>query len=157
MAVYAAQVWADDHFAHPASTAAKMKLVDSAVVDHDTRVAAVETRRTAPTGTAPGVAAGANNGTTPPAPTDVGANDSRGVVLFGSGATPAAGAQVVVSFAVAYAAAPVVVLTAGNAATQALGLFVSSVGTGGFTVSTVSAPTASQAATVYSVAFQAIG
>lgn len=109
------------------------------------------------TGTAPGVVPGANNGTAPPAPTDVNANDTRGVILFGSGSTPAAGAQVAVTFAAAFTVAPVVTLTPGNAATQPLGLFVSAVSTSGFTVSSVSAPTASQAATVYSVAFQATG
>jgi hypothetical protein len=64
---------------------------------------------------------------------------------------------VVVTFGTAFAAAPIVVLTARNTATQALGLYVSSVGTTGFTISTTSAPTASQGGTVYSVGFIALG
>jgi hypothetical protein len=96
-------------------------------------------------------AAGANNGTSPPAPVMTGCRDGKGKITFGSGGTAAAGAQVVVTFTTAYASAPIVVLTAGNTATQALGLYASSVTTTGFTVSTTSAPTSSQANTVYVV------
>lgn len=103
-------------------------------------------------GTAPTVAAGANNGTTPPAPTVAGV-DMRGTATFGSGATPAAGAQVVVTFSSAYSSAPVVVVSAANAATAALNVFPTSVTTTGFTISSAVAPTASQAATAYSAAF----
>ncbi|MCW2900940.1 MAG: hypothetical protein JWO67_3205 [Streptosporangiaceae bacterium] len=108
------------------------------------------------TGALPTVAAGAANGTAPPAPTVTG-NDTRGALGFGSGATPGAGAQVVVTFAGPYSVAPVVTVAAGNAATQALGLFVSAVTVNGFTLSSATAPTASQAATIYAAAFQVIG
>lgn len=112
-------------------------------------------------GPAPTAAAGANNGTTPPAPVlTAGLNDTRGNITFGSGGTPAAGAQVVVTFNSAVAAeingTPVVVVPPKNTATQALGLYVSSVSNSGFTISTTNAPTASQANTVYSVDYVVI-
>lgn len=101
-------------------------------------------------------AAGANNGTSPPAPVMTGCRDSKGKITFGSGGSSAAGAQVVVTFTTAYGAAPVITLTAGNSVTQALGLYVSSVSTTAFTVSTTNAPTASQANTVYVVYYHVI-
>lgn len=99
----------------------------------------------------PSVAAGANNGTSPPAPTlSSDSNDVKGQVNIGSGTTPAAGAQAVVSWGNHWGAAPKVFLTPLNAATVNLGLYVSSVtASGGFTISSVNAPAASQAATVY--------
>lgn len=110
----------------------------------------------AASGSAPTAAAGANNGTTPPAPV-ISGTDLRGKVTFGSGTTPAAGAQVVVTFAAAYSAAPTVVLTATTSAAQALGPYVSAVSTTSFTVSTTTAPAASQANTVYGLNFMALG
>lgn len=107
-------------------------------------------------GPAPTAAAGANNGTSPPAPVvATSAYDARGNITFGSGSTPAAGAQLVVTNNTGVAAeiqgTPVVLVVPKNTATQALGLYVSAVSATGFTVSTTSAPTASQANTVYSV------
>lgn len=49
-----------------------------------------------------------------------GATDTRGKITFGTGTGPAAGAQVVVTFATAYAAAPYATITPLNAATAAL-------------------------------------
>lgn len=96
-------------------------------------------------------AAGANARTSPPAPVvTAGATDLRGNITAGTGTTPAAGAQVVVTFGRAFDAAPIVSLTAANAATEALAPAVISVSTTGFTISTNSAPAASQANTVYS-------
>lgn len=102
----------------------------------------------------PTAAAGANAGTSPPAPVVVGgSNDQRGDITFGTGTTPAAGAQVVVTFATSntnYGGNnPGIVLTARNSATQALGLYVSASSSTAFTVSSTSAPAASQANTVY--------
>jgi hypothetical protein len=51
---------------------------------------------------------------------------------------------------------PAVVLTPGNAATEALGLYVSSVTDAGFTISAANAPSASQADTVYSVTYMVL-
>ena len=112
--------------------------------------------------TAPTAAAGANNGTSPPAPVvTAGSNDARGALTFGSGATPAAGAQSVVTFANPYLpvgaqeplATPVVMLVALNTATQALGLYVSSLTPTGFTISATTAPAASQGNTTFSVQY----
>lgn len=110
------------------------------------------------TGTAPAAAAGANNGTSPPAPVVAASStDMRGSLTFGSGSTPAAGAQVAVTFATAYASAPVVVISPGNDATAVLTCSVTGVSTTGFTLTTHTAPTGSQAATVYAFSWAAIG
>ena len=105
-------------------------------------------------GTAPTAAAGANAGTAPPAPVvTAGATDTRGNITFGTGTTPAAGAQVVVTFNAgsAYPVIPVgIMFNALNTATQALGLYVTSITTTGFTLSCTTAPAASQANTIYS-------
>lgn len=107
-----------------------------------------------PTG-APTAAAAANNGTTPPAPVVVATSRAyRGSLTFGSGASPAAGAQVSVTYpGSGYQAAPVVQVIPKNSATQALGLYVSATTAGSFTVSSVNAPAASQANTVYAFDF----
>jgi hypothetical protein len=106
----------------------------------------------------PAAVAGANAGTTPPAPVvAAGSTDGRGTITFGTGTTPAAGAQVVVTFAVPFAVAPVVVLQPGNAATAALNDFVTAVSTTGFTIGTASAPAASQAAATFSVSYHVTG
>src|SRR6266704_1079072 len=106
------------------------------------------------TGAAPAAAAGANAGTSPPVPVvDSGSTDTRGGLTFGTGTTPAAGAEVGVTLTAAAQANPIVVLTARNTATQALGLYVSAVTTAGFTISCTTAPAASQANTIYSVGY----
>lgn len=103
-------------------------------------------------GSPPTAAAGANAGTSPPAPVVAATSRrGRGSVTFGTGTTPAAGAQLVVTFAVAIGSTPVVTLAARNSATAALGLYISAASSTAFTVSTTSAPAASQANTVYSI------
>jgi hypothetical protein len=98
------------------------------------------------------VAAGANNGTSPPAPTLLSASsDTQGQVSIGSGTTPAAGAQAVVTFSSAFTAAPIVVITAANAAASALQPYVTTVGTGAFTVAFNVAPASGQATGTYLV------
>jgi hypothetical protein len=106
-------------------------------------------------GGAPGVAAGANNGGSPPAPSTVaGSTDGRGSIQFGSGSAPAVGEQVVVTFAGSYAAAPVVTLSGGNAATDALGaLYPAQVTATGFRVRTTAAPAASQGGSTFMVQY----
>jgi hypothetical protein len=102
------------------------------------------------------VAAGANAGTSPPGPVIVSGtstSDESGQLTFGTGGTPAAGAQVVVTFQSAYGTIPRVVLTARNAATAALGLYISAVSTTAFTISTANAPTASQSNSTYSLEY----
>ena len=110
------------------------------------------------TGAAPGAAAGGNNGSTPPAPVvAASATDARGNITFGSGGSAAAGAQVAVTFATAYGATPAVMVVPRNDATQQLGLYVTSPGTTGFTLSTHGAPTASQGNTTYSFDYLVLG
>lgn len=112
-------------------------------------------------GYTPTAAAGANAGTSPPAPVvTAGASNVRGNITFGTGTTPAAGAQVVVTFAPAgaYATAPLVQATWANSGSAALGaVTVSGVTTTQFTVNCQTAPAASQANTVYSVNFLVTG
>lgn len=113
----------------------------------------------ASSGTVVTAVAGSNAGTTPPSPVvAASSNDTRGSLTWGTGTTPAAGNQAVVTFTgTAFAAAPVVMLTETNAATSALAPYVTAVGTGGFTVATQVAPAASQANTTYGVAWHVIG
>lgn len=98
------------------------------------------------------VAAGASNGTGPPAPTCNGAEEA-GLIAFGSGSVPGAGAQVTVTFPTARTVAPTVTLNARNASAANLGLYVSAVSTAGFTISSTGAPTASQVTGTYLVDF----
>lgn len=104
-------------------------------------------------GRTPTAAAGANAGTGPPAPVLTGCTDMAGQITFGTGTSPAAGSMVVVTFQTAYANAPKVVLTPINTATASKTLFVTSTTTT-FTVSLVTAPSASQGNTIYGFNYQ---
>lgn len=99
-------------------------------------------------GAAVTAAAGANAGTSPPAPVLTNATDVAGQITFGTGTSPAAGAQAVITFNTAYTNAPKVTITPINSASAALNLYVTSTTTN-FTVSCVNAPSASQANTTY--------
>lgn len=101
-------------------------------------------------------AAGANAGASPPAPVVTRATDLSGTCTFGTGTLPAAGAQVVVTFASAYANAPSVVIVPNNSLTAALTLYVTILA-GSFTVNCVNAPAASQGNTTYSFTYQVQG
>lgn len=107
-------------------------------------------------GTTPGVAAGAANGTTPPTPT-VSGNDITGYISVGSGGSPTAGAQVVITFATPYAYAPTIVISANNPATAALGIYVSAYNANGFTVAATNAPADSQPVGTYIITYVVIG
>lgn len=107
------------------------------------------------TGAAVSAAADTGAGTSPPTPVATGATDVAGTVTFGTGTSSAAGDLVAVTFGRAFAAAPDVVATPNNTATEALGLYVASTTTG-FTVSSTNAPTDSQANTVYSFTYQVV-
>lgn len=109
-------------------------------------------------GAAPAVAAGAQNGAAPPAPTTATANAQKGTVNFGSGTGPAAGEQVAVTFSdtTGYVAAPVVTVTPLNAATAALGLYVETLTTG-FKVGAANAPAASKATGTFAFAYAVAG
>lgn len=94
--------------------------------------------------------AGAAAGTSPPAATlQSSASDVAGETNGGSGTATTTGAYQSVVFAQAYTATPIVIITAQNAATQALGGFVTSKSTNGFTISVAVAPTASQTVGTY--------
>lgn len=104
-------------------------------------------------GSAPTPTAGANAGTSPPAPVlDAGSNDQRGGLTWGTGTGPAAGAQAVVTYASAYVGTVVVLIVPRNAATVNLGLYMTSA-LGALTINTASAPTASQPNTTYSAKY----
>lgn len=101
-------------------------------------------------------AAGSNAGGSPPAPVSTGATDVRGKITFGTGTTPAAGNMVVVTFGIAYAAAPIVVLTSLNSATALLSPYITSITGSAFTIATSTAPAASQANTVYAANYSVV-
>ena len=106
---------------------------------------------------APTAAAGANAGGSPPAPVvNAASNDMRGSLTFGTGTTPALGDLCDVTFAAAYGAAPFVKLTPTTAAAAALQWYVTAT-TGGFVIHSGTAPTASQANTVYGFTWEVIG
>lgn len=108
-------------------------------------------------GNTPTVAAGAALGTTPPAPTVSGATGTRGVVAMGTGTAPAAGVAATVTFARAYAAAPVVLPGAASAATPGVEPYITAVTTTGFEIGFAVAPAASQAAGTYAVSYLVVG
>ena len=100
----------------------------------------------------------AGAGTSPPAAVVTNTNDTNGTVTFGTGTTPAAGDQIRLTFAASFGSAPKgVCITALNAATQALGLYVSAVTATTVTIAAANAPAASQANTVYSFSFIVLG
>lgn len=109
-------------------------------------------------GTAPSAAAGSSAGTSPPAPVVVaGSNDTRGIVTFGTGTSPSAGAMAVVTFAAAYASAPYIHLNANNGQTYNSGLFISAVAATSFTIGFAGIPAASQSNTNFSATYSVRG
>jgi hypothetical protein len=103
----------------------------------------------------PTAAVGAGNGAGPAPVVASQSADERGSLTFGSGAVPAAGAQVTVTFVRPQDPnrLPVVQMTETTTALAALDPAVTSVTETGFTVSTGVAPAASQANTVYGLAW----
>lgn len=115
--------------------------------------------------------AGANAGTSPPAPVlSNESDDNRGDCTFGTGTTPAAGAMVTLTTSLSWSgyiggvvvgggvSTPTVIVSPLNAAAAALQLYAS------FdsllrvvTVSAAVAPAASQANTVYSFTYHIVG
>ena len=118
------------------------------------RYSSTGTPDTSSVGTAPTLAALANNGTGAPAPVLVaGSNDRRGSITFGSGTSPAVGSQVSVTFARPYVAAPIVTVAAGNGAAASRAPFATSVTATGFNVALNIAANASQAASAHVVTY----
>ena len=101
----------------------------------------------------PSVAAGAGLGTAPPAPViDPASSDQRGLITFGSGTVPAAGAILTVTFSVPRdpGRLPKVLLQEATAATAGIDVAVTSVTANGFTLSQATRNVAaSQAANTY--------
>ena len=110
-------------------------------------------------GAPPTAAAGANAGGTPPAPLETaGSTDIHGQITFGTGTVPAAGNEVVVTFATPFGAAPLsIMIEPANGPTAALQPYVTAITTTGFTVGAQVAPAASQANTVYAVQYLVVG
>jgi hypothetical protein len=103
-------------------------------------------------------AAGTGAGTSPPAPavgTSPTASPVRGSVTWGTGTATSAAAQVAVTYGATLPSVPVVTVSPTTTATATLNTFVTSVTATGFTVSCQVAPTASQGATVFGVAWSA--
>jgi hypothetical protein len=101
-------------------------------------------------------AAGANAGTSAPAPVVTTGPDNRsGLVTFGSGTSPASGTQVTVTFGTPFAVTPTVMLTPANGQTAGLLCAVESVSETGFNLVTANAPAASESHTYYKFYWQA--
>ncbi|WP_346536950.1 hypothetical protein [Micromonospora sp. DPT] len=108
--------------------------------------------------TVPAVAALAGVGTSPPAPAvDSNSNDMRGLISFGTGTATATGQAVKVTFAQAFSRPPTVMLIAKNAAAAALQPYLGAVTATDFNINLAVAPTASQAAGTYFVAYMVMG
>jgi hypothetical protein len=105
----------------------------------------------------PACVAGANAGTSAPAPVVIKATDLAGQITFGTGRSPAAGAMVQVTFRRAYGTRPCVVLCPMNAATARLGVWVDAPASTGFAVGVANAPVASQPHTKYAVSWIVLG
>lgn len=111
---------------------------------------------------APAVAASAGAGTNPPSPViTTGSNDCGGTITWGTGTSPNTQAQLTVTFSSAWVipggGGPHVNVTPINAATQALGLYISGISPTGFNVNVATAPAASQGASVYQFCYSAEG
>lgn len=111
---------------------------------------------------APSCSPSSGAGTSPPSPVvTTGSNDCGGTITWGTGTLPSNAAQLAVTFAVPWVipggGGPHVNVTPINAATQALGLYVSGISPTGFTVNVATAPAASQGASVYQFCYSAAG
>lgn len=115
-----------------------------------------------PTTTLIAAAAGANAGSSPPSPSFGNyPNDMRGTVSFGTGSGPSAGAQITLTFGggfSGYLATVPVLISPRNSATAAIGPWYASLDTTGriLTIGCTGTPTASQGASVYSVAYAVV-
>jgi hypothetical protein len=103
--------------------------------------------------------AGAQAGTSPPAPHQEGrSSDCVIAMTFGTGSAPAAGEMVVVTFSsLFHANVPFMTLTPRNPATVDLGLYVSNESETAVSIMARNAPAASQANTVYSLIAHVLG
>lgn len=105
---------------------------------------------------APAAIAGKNAGVNPPEPILASCTDISGKVTFGTGTTPDAGVQVVVTFHAAFENAPAVVLTPINRESAILKFHAASTATT-FTVSCLGTPEANQDNATYGFFYHVIG
>lgn len=100
--------------------------------------------------------AGAALGTSPPSFVLNDTTVMRGYVQFGSGTSPTTGTMMTGAIPAGYAGAgnAMVVVAPTNAATAALGLYVSVTGTSSFAIGCATAPAASQSNTTYGLVYQ---
>jgi hypothetical protein len=113
-------------------------------------------------GQTPQAVAGGQAGSSPPSPVmTTGSNDGAGNVTFGSGTGPTTGTQVAVTYFTPWVipggGAPHIVITPTNAASQALGLYISGMSPTGFNISSAGTPAATQSNSTYSVNFISFG
>lgn len=102
--------------------------------------------------TAPTAAFGANAGTLPPSPVVNSLSTDRSArVTYGTGTAPAAGEQLVITFHKPFVNVPQPTVSAMNAATQPLGLYVSAISTTSVSIASANAPGISQPNTTYDV------
>ena len=106
--------------------------------------------------------ASAGAGTNPPNPVVTqGSTDLGGSVSWGTGTLPNTQAQLSIAFGQPWTipggGGPHVVVTPTNAATQALGLFVTGISPTGFQVNVASTPAGSQGASTYAFCYSVMG
>lgn len=101
--------------------------------------------------------AGAGTGTSPPSPVvTAGPTNESGTVTFGTGTTPSAGNQAVVTFGNPFSVVPTIIISPVNVASAALALAGVSPSASGFTVASGNAPSASQSNVTYGFRWFAI-
>ncbi len=102
----------------------------------------------------PTLGVGGNLGTGAPTPTlDAGSNDNRGRIQFGTGATPAAGDLIPVTFSAPFATVPFVTVAQALQAGAGV-LFAKDVTTTGYNVGCTAIPAASQSAGTYALTYR---
>jgi hypothetical protein len=110
-----------------------------------------------PNGKSMSISVAGGAGTAPPSPTLISLSaDTQGEASLGTGTGPTAGSQATITFATAFGATPVIVLSPVNAATAALQPYVSGANSTGFNIAFAAAPAASQALGTYVVNYIAI-
>ncbi|MDQ1734132.1 MAG: trimeric autotransporter adhesin [Pseudonocardiales bacterium] len=143
--------WAADYDGYIGSTKLKVNgcvvsqvVIPSLTIDNAQTINASVLRMT---GNAPTIANGSAVGTLPPAASvDVHSRNQCGQVKLGTGTSTTTGALCTVTYASGFQTVPFVTVTPNNAATAALGLYISAVNTTGFTIACQTAPSASLSA-----------
>jgi hypothetical protein len=111
-------------------------------------------------GGAPTIIAGSATGGTPPAPVATNCSDSKGSISFGTGSGAIAGELVRVTYGANFSdtgGTPAVSVTPLNAATAALGLYVTKNGSTAFSLNAANVPAVSAANTTYAFDYHVLG